>query len=378
MSLSNYDRYILNESIFTDKTISEIINLPLRTRIEIKVLLTDIVENEVNEEVKYDVVGKILDKFPNLKMKLNKKLLNFFINQTEREITKICDKLTIFDPTDFSKIKRVESIYLGGGIDKTPDEYIVKVDDEGINPVQLVAIKKGIFDRIIEITNDRKPEALSSVSSEYFKIDFKRNSKIKEFLPKELIDKLELVTGGGEWRMDFEKEFGEEHVVTGEEMMKISYGKKFDLFKYKKPLIFNPLRNETVRDDDTYKKYYHQWKTDTLGEEGYKYLMKKINKEIKAPDLRVMNECDTNLVRYDDVAGDGTKGELQFGSFKWDLQLFLWLPEGMSMSELSPWTMVEPIKIVRGQLEYKILIESIKKLNKLPYNKELLDELPLN
>ena len=120
MKIKRFDNfYQLNESI-DDEYMDQILSMPLMARRELKETLRSL---PVTEQLNENVFTDLFDKF---KTWLNKKALNWLINLNEKEIDKKVDILNIVDPTDFSNIKSVEGIYLGGGIDKTKPDSEVK------------------------------------------------------------------------------------------------------------------------------------------------------------------------------------------------------------------------------------------------------------
>lgn len=103
-SIGEGDRRLMPDD---DKRLSneelELLALPLEQRRQIKNFL----KTQTNE-------GKIGDW-------ISRKMMSWLINRNEREIIKTMNVLTIFDPEDFSNVKKPEIIYLGGGMDKTTD-----------------------------------------------------------------------------------------------------------------------------------------------------------------------------------------------------------------------------------------------------------------
>lgn len=359
---------------------NEILMLPLEKRKELINLLSnrEITESMINE----NFIDNIKYRF---KAYITQRVLAWLINLSERELDKKIKTLNLFDPTDFSMIKKVETIYLGGGIDKTPDDYEVILLPEELekekNAWNIVASRNGIFLKIIEEIQHhckekikdvrREPEPMDHNPLGYFTFSMERGTNLS-FLGPDLLKHLKSIGGGGNWRFDIENMFGEDHVVRPQDIFNISYEKTPNLGKYigkyKKPLIFNPLRKEqSTRDNPEFRKIYGRWKKGELNtvqkDDEFKFMADVINKDIKAPDLRVLNVCDSNIVKYDAVAGDGTKGELQFGALKQGHNLFIWLSGGYDIVDVSPWTFPEATKIVRNDKEFALLIQSIKKIN---------------
>lgn len=360
---------------------NEILMLPLNKRKELIKLLTnkEITESMINE----NFIDNIMFRF---KEYLTKRVLGWLVNLSERELDKKIKTLNLFDPTDFSMIRKVETIYLGGGIDKTPDEYEVALTEEEMKdgrPQILVATRNGIFLDIIEKIQKNAPDKLKDMRREpepmdtkahplgFFTFSVQRGTDLS-FLGDRLLKHLKVIGGGGNWRFDVENMFGSEHVMASQDICDISYNptpiiKKY-FGKYKKPIILNPLRKEqSTRDNPEFRSTYARWRRGELNttktDKEFKFMADVINKDIKAPDLRVLNICDTNLVKYDAVAGDGTKGELQFGALKQGHNLFIWLDGGYEIVDVSPWTFPEATKIVRNREELDLLVRSVKKIN---------------
>ena len=253
--------------------------------------------------------------FDNIKYKfhqwLSKQAIRYLIESTEKHLDDKIKVINVFDPTDFSDIKECEIIYLGGGID-----------------------------------------AASNLDEN--------------------------------WRYWFEDQFSEEepnpHVMYQDEAVKLSLtGKLPEKVKkqYKLPILFNPLRNEVIRDDPEFKDALKAFKGGEF-DEPFNKESKKFNKlqgffntNVVAFDLRAFNVCDTNVVKWDRIAGSGTQGEMQL-SMNRKQNIFMWVDSDMFDNEkvryktknISPWTIGSVTKVVRGDEEMKLLIEAIKKFNK--------------
>ena len=350
--------------------LNDLLNMPLAKRKELVALISN---DKLVEEFSF---SDITDRF---KAYATQKALGWLVNLSEKELKKKIQTLNLFDPTDFSNIKKVETIYLGGGIDKTPDVYEIRLPEEEMkNPMMVVGLRNSLLIAIIEKIKEHCPEKLKDVRREpepmdnnphgYFNFSVERGTDLSFLTPRQQ-DCLVPVGGGGNWRYDFENMFGQEHVVQSQDIFDLSYsGKLPHKESYKKPLILNPLRKEqSTRDNPEFRRVYGLWKKGLLNkatkDDEFKFMADVINVDIKAPDLRVLNICDTNFVKYDAVAGDGTKGELQFGAFKQGHNLFLWLDGGYEIQDVSPWTFPEATKIVRNDEELALLVKSIKKIN---------------
>ncbi|CAG7579866.1 MAG: hypothetical protein SLAVMIC_00133 [uncultured marine phage] len=173
--------------------------------------------------------------------------------------------------------------------------------------------------------------------------------------------------GAAGWRDNIEEYFGMDHVVQGEDMILLAKDGKLNKGNYPKPLIMNPMRNELVRTNDPkFSEIFRKWKAGELNKETnpdeWKYWANVINKEIHAPDLRIVNACDTNLVKLDPAAGAGTLGEMQVSSLR-GLNLFVWLDNGYQVQDISPWLIPTITKLVRSDEELQILLDNIKNIN---------------
>jgi hypothetical protein len=240
---------------------------------------------------------------------LSKKAVDYLVKSTDKYYNKQLEIVNMFDPTDFTDIDKCEFIYLGGGIDAV--------------------------------------------------VDLKHN-----------------------WRYWFEEQFSTEevnpHVLYSEDAIKMSLSgswKGIDKDNFAKPYIFNPLRNEIIRDDPEFQDAYKSFKDGdfdepfTKDDEKVKRLGKFFNKNVVAFDLRAFTLCDTNFVKWDATAGSGTKGELQL-SMNVKQNIFMWVDSKMDRKDvrlkvkhISPWTLGSVTKIVRGDEEVIMLIDSIKKMN---------------
>lgn len=181
---------------------------------------------------------------------------------------------------------------------------------------------------------------------------------------------------GKGWREQVEEYFGDEHIVSDEDTIKIGLGKKIDTSKYKKPMLINPLRNEPDRDDpnDAFAQMFQKWKKgelndihhDNVDNNKWKSWVNTINEMIKVSDLHLLNFCDANLVKYDLTAGDGTKGELQMSDWS-NHKVFLWLgydtihdKKMKTVKNISPWTLPIANKILRTEEDGWKFLEAIK------------------
>ena len=184
---------------------------------------------------------------------------------------------------------------------------------------------------------------------------------------------IDFAPSANEWRVEVENFFGEDCVVRGQSIKDAGKGIKIDKSDYTKPLIFNPLNNEPEREADTvFSKMFQKWKKGELNtltnNDNWNEWVDEINKEIKTPDLHILNFCDSNLIRYDKVAGDGTKAELQVSDWKGHY-MFFWLGEKVgadgkadmyTIKNISPWSLPTATKILRNDEEAWMFLTALK------------------
>jgi hypothetical protein len=304
-NIIKYDKFLNEGLYFTDKDLFDELltsNMPLSA---IKELKATLIKKQPVTEGLWDNIKYKFDQW------LSKQAIRYLIESTEKHLDTKIKVINVFDPTDFSDIKKCEIIYLGGGID-----------------------------------------AATNIEQN--------------------------------WRYWFEDQFSEAepnpHVMYQDEAVELSLSGKLSQKtkdKYAKPILFNPLRNEVIRDNTDFKDAYKAFKGGEFDEpfnkdsEKFNKLQKYFNTNVVAFDLRAFNVCDTNFVHWDATAGAGTKGELQL-SMNRKQNIFMWVDSDMFDNEkirlktknISPWTIGSVTKIVRGDQEVKLLIDTIKKFNK--------------
>ena len=150
------------------------------------------------------------------------------------------------------------------------------------------------------------------------------------------------------WRTQVEDFFGPDHVVKGERLLELVTDGVMDFNGLKIPALLNPLRAETVRDEDPeFQQLFKGWKANELDGDSFKIFREKIREKIVVQDLYMLKICDTNLINFDGTAGAGTFGEAQISALK-NSQVIVWLTNGMKISNISPWMMPSITKILVG------------------------------
>jgi len=148
------------------------------------------------------------------------------------------------------------------------------------------------------------------------------------------------------WRGKVEQFFGESNIVKGERLFKLVNTGDFSFDGLSIPALLNPLRAETVRDEDKeFQELFKKWKSNELSPEDFQVFQEKIRENIVHQDLYMLQVCDTNLINFDGTAGAGTFGEAQISALK-NQQVFLWLTNGMKLSNVSPWLIPSITKVL--------------------------------
>ena len=148
------------------------------------------------------------------------------------------------------------------------------------------------------------------------------------------------------WRGKVEQFFGESNIVKGERLFKLVNTGDFSFDGLSIPALLNPLRAETVRDEDEeFQSLFKKWKSNELSPEEFQVFQEKIRENIVHQDLYMLQVCDTNLINFDGTAGAGTFGEAQISALK-NQQVFLWLTNGMKLSNVSPWLIPSITKVL--------------------------------
>ncbi len=148
------------------------------------------------------------------------------------------------------------------------------------------------------------------------------------------------------WRTQVEDFYGPSHVVKDERLLTLVTTGDLSYQGLTTPVLLNPMRAETVREADTeFKDMFKKWKSNQLTPDEFKIFQEKIREQIVHQDLYMLQVCDTNLINFDGTAGAGTFGEAQISALK-NQQVFLWLTNGMKLSNVSPWLLPSVTKVL--------------------------------
>tara|TARA_R100000664_G_C2759296_1_gene148913 strand:+ start:1719 stop:2600 length:882 start_codon:yes stop_codon:yes gene_type:complete len=170
---------------------------------------------------------------------------------------------------------------------------------------------------------------------------------------------IDFATDAASWRTNVENFFGPSHVVEGDRLLNLLQTSKLNFQGLETPALLNPMRAETVRDEDKeFQDMFKGWKANELDDETFGRFQEKIREQIVEQDLYMLNVCDTNLINFDGSAGAGTLGEAQVSALK-NQQVFIWLTNGMKISNISPWMMPSITKIIQDD-ELWMFLEQFK------------------
>ena len=148
------------------------------------------------------------------------------------------------------------------------------------------------------------------------------------------------------WRSTVEDFYGSNHVVEGERLLELITNGTLSYEGLSTPALLNPMRAETVRKEDfEFQDLFKKWKSDNLSPEEFQIFQERIREQIVHQDLYMLQVCDTNLINFDGSAGAGTFGEAQISALK-NQQVFLWLTNGMKLSNVSPWLLPSVTKVL--------------------------------
>ena len=148
------------------------------------------------------------------------------------------------------------------------------------------------------------------------------------------------------WRSKVEDFYGPSHVVDGDRLLELITNGDLSYEGLTTPALLNPMRAETVRKEDfEFQDLFKKWKSDNLSPEEFQIFQERIREQIVHQDLYMLQVCDTNLINFDGSAGAGTFGEAQISALK-NQQVFLWLTNGMKLSNVSPWLLPSVTKVL--------------------------------
>tara|TARA_Y100000592_G_scaffold17306_1_gene25875 strand:+ start:345 stop:1238 length:894 start_codon:yes stop_codon:yes gene_type:complete len=284
--------------------------------------MKNLIKKILKEEIAVDVVD-IQDELLNMPLDARKKLRDDLANYIDLGGE---DSLEMDEQISYKGIPEIKAKTTVGKLIKWVKRFIT---DKATN--FLINASMGEIQDTIEILDVMDPESTVGI-----------------FKPKAMY------LGGGidfakdavSWRGQVEDFFGPNHVVKDERLLTLVTTGDLSYQGLATPALLNPMRAETVREaDKEFQDMFKKWKSNQLTPEEFKIFQEKIREQIVHQDLYMLQVCDTNLINFDGTAGAGTFGEAQISALK-NQQVFLWLTNGMKLSNVSPWLLPSVTKVL--------------------------------
>ena len=284
--------------------------------------MKNLIKKILKEEIAVDVVD-IQDELLNMPLDARKKLRDDLANYIDLGGE---DSLEMDEQISYKGIPEIKAKTTVGKLIKWVKRFIT---DKATN--FLINASMGEIQDTIEILDVMDPESTVGI-----------------FKPKAMY------LGGGidfakdavSWRGQVEDFFGPNHVVKDERLLTLVTTGDLSYQGLATPALLNPMRAETVREaDKEFQDMFKKWKSNQLTPEEFKIFQEKIREQIVPQDLYMLQVCDTNLINFDGTAGAGTFGEAQISALK-NQQVFLWLTNGMKLSNVSPWLLPSVTKVL--------------------------------
>ena len=283
-----------------------------------------------------------------------KKLIKQILNEEVVDISDIQDELLMM-PLDARKQLRDD---LADVVDLDTEEEYTVIDEQisykGIPEIKAKTTIGKLLKWVKRYITDKATNFLINASMDEIKntIDIldvmDPTSTVGIFPPKAMY------LGGGidfakdavSWRSQVEEFYGPTHVVEGDRLLTLITRGNLNYEGLSRPALLNPMRAETVRKEDfEFQDLFKKWKSNELSPEEFQIFQEKIREQIVHQDLYMLQVCDTNLINFDGTAGAGTFGEAQISALK-NQQVFLWLTNGMKLSNVSPWLLPSITKVL--------------------------------
>lgn len=283
-----------------------------------------------------------------------KKLIKKILKEEVVDITDIQDELLMM-PLDARQKLRDD---LSDAVDMDTEEEYTDIEEQisykGIPEIKAKTTIGKLLKWVKRYITDKATNFLINASMDEIKQTINildvmdPNSTVGIFTPKAMY------LGGGidfakdavSWRGQVEEFFGPNHVVKGDRLFTLVTTGELSYQDLATPALLNPMRAETVREEDTeFQDMFKKWKANQLTPEEFQIFQEKIREQIVHQDLYMLQVCDTNLINFDGTAGAGTFGEAQISALK-NQQVFLWLTNGMKLSNVSPWLLPSVTKVL--------------------------------
>lgn len=286
-----------------------------------------------------------------------KKLIRKILTEEVVDITDVQDELLMM-PLEVRQKLRDD---LSDAVDMDTEEEYTTIDEQisykGIPEIKAKTTIGKLLKWVKRYITDKATNFLINASMDEIKqtIDIldvmDPTSTVGIFSPKAMY------LGGGidfakdavSWRGKVEEFYGPSHVVEGDRLLELITTGNLSYQGLSTPALLNPMRAETVRKEDfEFQDLFKKWKSNQLSPEEFQIFQEKIREQIVHQDLYMLQVCDTNLINFDGTAGAGTFGEAQISALK-NQQVFLWLTNGMKLSNVSPWLLPSVTKVLIGE-----------------------------
>ena len=315
--IKTYENFI-NES-FGVNDIFKILDLIKNNKMEDIIEFRDSIKelSLTTESINEGVIDNIKFK---LKRKFDDVIWKYLINRKKDFYMNLIGKLNLFDLTSFDDVKgfrKLESIYLAGGMDKAKDtgagwRYVSEME----------------FEKYGKVVDSSLPKV--------------GVGPFGEIQTKHIVDGIYI----------------EEFLTEPNKIKKL----------YSYPLILNPLRKEVDRNKNAaFATGVTKYKTFKQSTEPQEYeptftdVKKTMASSIEPDDEHLVRLSDAIFLGLNTVAAAGTYGELQTQSFL-NKPIFVWMTdENWELKDFSMWTLPAISKIARNEEEMKILVNTIMK-----------------
>jgi|TARA_R110002020_G_scaffold196775_2_gene397751 hypothetical protein len=282
-----------------------------------------------------------------------KKILNEFV----QDKTTINDEIAYLSRDQRAELKKGLLTALNNTTEETESvEDLSEISYGGIPELKADGLFSGLKKWFKRFLTDKASSFLVDASASEMEDTIKLIDALDPYDLNGIFTPRAIYLGGGidfaedatSWRSKVEDFFGSDHVVKDDRLLRLVTTGQMDFKGLETPAILNPMRAETVREDDLeFQDLFKQWKSNELSNENFEQFREKIREQIVVQDLYMLKVCDTNLICFDGTAGAGTFGEAQFSALK-NSQVFIWLTNGMKLSNVSPWMMPSITKVLVG------------------------------
>jgi len=286
-----------------------------------------------------------------------KDLIRKILNEEVADVTDIQDELLTMPLDARKKLRDDLADYIDLGVEEESIEIDEQISYKGIPEIKAKTTVGKLIKWVKRFITDKATNFLINASMG----EIQDTIEILDVMDPEsttgIFKPKAMYLGGGidfakdavSWRTQVEDFYGPSHVVKDERLLTLVTTGELSYDGLTPPVLLNPMRAETVREADTeFKDMFKKWKSNQLTPEEFKIFQEKIREQIVHQDLYMLQVCDTNLINFDGTAGAGTFGEAQISALK-NQQVFLWLTNGMKLSNVSPWLLPSVTKVLVGE-----------------------------